>query len=94
MSLHPSLRASDKSNKQRSVLKRPERLRMMQSKEQWKEGDTVFGLPKVKTLRLKIKKEKSAEKVAAATGAAPAAGAGAPAAAPAGKTAAKPAEKK
>jgi hypothetical protein len=46
----------------------------MMEKGQWKEGDPVYGLPKIKTLRLKIKKEK-AEKVEAPTaeGAAPAA---------------------
>jgi len=74
MSIHPSLNLSDKDNKARSVLKRTERLRTMMEKGQWKEGDPVYGLPKIKTLRLKIKKEK-AEKVGALTaeGAAPAA---------------------
>lgn len=62
MSIHPSLSSSDKNKKQRSVLKRIERLRTMQEKGSWKEGDNVFGLPKIKTIRIKIKKEK-AEKV-------------------------------
>lgn len=65
MSIHPSLRSSDKGKKQRSVLKRTERLKIMLEKGNWKEGDRVFGLPKIKTVRIKIKKEK-AEKVAAA----------------------------
>lgn len=75
MSIHPSLKLSDKNKKQRSVLKRAERLRMMLEKGQWKPGDEVCGLPKIKTLRIKIKKEKAAEKVeaAGAEGAAPAA---------------------
>jgi len=38
----------------------------MQEKGQWKEGDRVYSLPKIKTLRIKIKKEK-AEKVAETT---------------------------
>ena len=58
MSIHPSLASSDKDKKQRSVLKRIERLRQMKDKEQWKEGDKVYGLPKIKTIRIKIKKEK------------------------------------
>lgn len=58
MSIHPSLRSSDKDKKQRSVLKRTERLRSMLGKGQWKEGDSVYGLPKIKTIRIKIKKEK------------------------------------
>lgn len=76
MSIHPSLKLSDKNKKQRSVLKRTERLRMMLDKDQWKPGDEVCGLPKIKTLRIKIKKEKAAEKVEAAAteGALPAAG--------------------
>ena len=75
MSIHPSLSISDKDKKQRSVLKRTERLRSMMEKGQWKEGDKVYGLPKIKTIRIKIKKEKAAEKpeAAAAEGAAPAA---------------------
>ncbi|KPK98455.1 MAG: hypothetical protein AMJ95_04285 [Omnitrophica WOR_2 bacterium SM23_72] len=58
MSIHPSLAISDKDKKQRSVLKRTERIRLMQEKGNWKEGDSVYGLPKIKTLRIKIKKEK------------------------------------
>lgn len=74
MSIHPSLNSPEKDRKPRSVLKRLERLRTMIERNQWKEGDSVCGLPKIKTLRIKIKKEK-AEKVvdAAAAGAAPAA---------------------
>lgn len=74
MSIHPSLKLSDKDKKQRPVLKRTERLRTMMEKEQWKPGDKVCGLPKIKTLRIKIKKEKAAEKVevAATEGALPA----------------------
>ncbi len=58
MSIHPSLKLSEKDKKHRSVLKRTERLKMMMEKGQWKEGDSVFSLPKIKTLRIKIKKEK------------------------------------
>jgi len=73
MSIHPSLKLSDKEKKQRSVLKRIERLRTMMERGQWKPQDKVYGLPKIKTLRIKVKKEKAAEKVEAAVteGAAP-----------------------
>jgi len=76
MSMHPSLKATEKGKKQRSVLKRIERLKSMWDKEKWKEGDSVYGLPKIKTIKIRIKKEK-AEKAAepgteAAAGAAPA----------------------
>jgi small basic protein (TIGR04137 family) len=66
MSIHPSLSSSKGDKKTRSVLKRTERLRIMMEKGQWKEGDNVYGLPKIKTIRIKIKKEKAAEKVEAA----------------------------
>lgn len=66
MSIHPSLSSPAKDKKPRSILKRTERLRIMMEKGQWKEGDDVYGLPKIKTVRIKIKKEKAAEKVEAA----------------------------
>jgi len=68
MSIHPSLGISEKDKKQRSVLKRSERLRSMMEKGNWKEGDKVYGLPKLKAIRIKIKKEK-AEKATEATAA-------------------------
>ena len=58
MSIHPSLTISEKDKKTRSVLKRIERIRQMQEKGNWKQGDSVYGLPKIKSLRIKIKKEK------------------------------------
>jgi small basic protein (TIGR04137 family) len=83
MSIHPSLSSSDKNKKQGSVLKRSERLRIMLEKGQWKEGDDVYGLPKIKTIRIKIKKEKAAAEKVGATATEGAAGpAAAEAAAP------------
>lgn len=73
MSIHPSLRASEKNAKQRTVLKRTERLNTMIEKKQWKEGDNVFGLPKIKTIRIKIKKEKTEKAATTTEGTAPAA---------------------
>lgn len=66
MSIHSSLAISEQDKKQRSVLKRSERIRQMMEKGDWKEGDKVYGLPKIKTVRIRIKKEK-VEKVAEAT---------------------------
>ncbi|MFA5500276.1 MAG: small basic protein [Candidatus Omnitrophota bacterium] len=81
MSQHPSLRISDKDKAQRSVLKRHERIKTLKEKEKWtEEEDSVYGLPKVKVTRFKIKKEKAA---AAAEGAEGAAAPAAPGAAPA-----------
>jgi small basic protein (TIGR04137 family) len=93
MSIHPSLTISEKDKKVRSVLKRIERIRQMSEKGSWKEGDSVYGLPKIKSLKIKIKKEKVEKAATTEEGAAaPAAGAkDAKASAPkaAGKAAAK-----
>lgn len=65
MSQHSSLRSSDKDKQVRSVLKRYERIKILKDKEKWKAEESVYGLPKVKVTRFKIKKEKA---VAAAEG--------------------------
>lgn len=94
MSLHPSLTISEKDKKVRSVLTRTERIKQMKEKSNWKEGDLVHGLPKLKSLRIKIKKEKVEKaETPTAEGAAAAPAAGAPAK-EAPKAAAKGQEKK
>jgi small basic protein (TIGR04137 family) len=60
MSVHPSLSSKGKGKRIRSVLKRFERLRELEEKEKRKTGDSVFGLPKIKALRWKVKKAKKA----------------------------------
>lgn len=80
MAQHPSLRSKEKGKQHRSVLKRYERVRELKEKEKWKEGDSVFGLLKLKLLKFKIKKEKAvpaAEAVPGAEGASPLAAEGA-----------------
>jgi len=98
MSQHPSLRSADKDKAQRSVLKRYERVKILKEKDKWKDGESVYGLPKVKIVKFKVKKEKvvAAAEGAAPEGAAPAAGAApakgaAPSKAASAKDAAKPA---
>lgn len=81
MSLHSSLRASSVSARHRNVLKRFERIQKLEADERWQPGMSVFGLPKVKSIKVKVKKVK-AEKAAVTGEAAPAAGA-VPAVAPA-----------
>ena len=87
MSQHPSLRSSAKDKKHRSVLKRYERIGILKEKELWKKEESVFGLPKVKIVKFKIKKEKAVAAEATAEGAAPVEGA-----APAADKAATPAK--
>jgi len=64
MSIHSSLAISWKS-RHRSVLKRFERIKALKDKDKWKEEDSVFGLPKLKIIRIKIKKEKATTEVVA-----------------------------
>ena len=86
MSQHPSLREDSVGAKHRNVLKRFERVKKLQEGNKWGSKNSAFGLPKVKSMKVKVKKTKEAPAEGAAA-AAPAAGAK-PAAAPAGKAAA------
>jgi small basic protein (TIGR04137 family) len=47
MSLHRTLKGSTKIRVKRNVLKRYERIDQLMKEGKWKEGDKVFGLPKV-----------------------------------------------
>ena len=66
MSIHPSLRSLNKGKQYRSVWKRFERLRKLKKEDRWDEKeDSVFGLPKLKIIKAKMKKYKAtAEKEA------------------------------
>ena len=83
MSVHPSLRVTGKMKRHRSVLTRLERLKLLQTQGVWEATQSPLGLPKVKNLRVKVKKEKAAAPADAAAApagtAAPAPAAGAPA---------------
>jgi len=57
MSIHRSLKSRNAHARQRSVLTRGERLTVLNEQEKWEEGETVFGLPKVKVARVRVKKK-------------------------------------
>ena len=71
MSIDKSLRSKDQLKRQRNVLKRAERITELQKKKEWQEGDSVFGLPKVKILvrRKKVKAKEEVKEEAAVEGA-------------------------
>jgi small basic protein (TIGR04137 family) len=48
MSQHPSLKGKSTITAKRSVLKRFERVELLQKRGQWKENQRVIGLPKTK----------------------------------------------
>ena len=61
--------------KHRNVLKRFERIKKLQDEDRWKDRTSIFGLPKIKSIKIKVKKTKEApaEGEAGAPGATPAA---------------------
>jgi small basic protein (TIGR04137 family) len=87
MSLDRSLKAANALIRHRNVLTRAERLDKLAEEDRWKEGKSVFGLPKVahrKQAIAKDVKEETAEGAVAGTPGAPAAGAAAAGGAAAG----------
>jgi len=48
MTMDKSLKSSSKLVRRRNVLKRDERIAKLTDEEKWSEGDSVFGLQKVK----------------------------------------------
>lgn len=88
MTIHTSLRNRAGLAGQRNVWTRVERLAALKKIGRWHDGETVLGLPKVRT-RFKTKAKKKEPKAEAAAAAAPAGKGAAPAAAPAAKPAAK-----
>ncbi len=87
MTMDKSLRMRAGLARARGVLSRDERILQLQSNDKWNEGRSPLGLPKVRVIKLSMKKKKKAKEEEGADGAAaPAAGkAAAPAAKAAGK---------
>ncbi len=81
MSIHRSLVSKGKLVRHRNVLTRAERLQVLLEENRWKTGASPFALPKVRSIKHKVKKTKKKEEAAT------------PAAAPAAGAAAKPADK-
>ncbi len=82
MSIDKSLRRKNQLQRARNVLTRGERIKTLQTEERWPDQRSPYGLPKVKVVKLvvkKTKKVKDEEKVEGAEGE------GTAAAAPAGK---------
>lgn len=56
MSQHPSLRVDSVGAKHRNVLSRLERIKKMKDSGKWGDRETALGLPKIKSLKIKVKK--------------------------------------
>jgi small basic protein (TIGR04137 family) len=91
MTIDKSLKVKAGAIQNRNVLTRAERIAKLQEAERWREGDRVLGLPKVRVVKISLKKKKKAkaeegaEAGKPAAAAAPAAGAAKAGAAKGGK---------
>ncbi|GIW82994.1 MAG: hypothetical protein KatS3mg105_4801 [Gemmatales bacterium] len=72
MSIDKSLRPKNSLQRTRSVLTRAERIMKLIDEERWAEGRSPYGLPKVKVVKVSLKKSKKTkeDKVQAAAAAA------------------------
>jgi len=77
MSVDKSLKMKGKLVRPRNVFTRIERIKILKGEGKWEPTMSVFGIPKVKSIKLKrkAKSEKKAAKAEAAAGVTPAAGA-------------------
>ncbi len=62
MTIDKSLKIKAGSVKTRNVLTRAERLVKLTETDRWKEGDPVFGIPKVRVQKISLKKKKKVKK--------------------------------
>ena len=62
MTIDKSLKVKAGAAKTRNVLTRAERLTKLIDEDRWKEGDPVYGIPKVRVVKLALKKKKKAKK--------------------------------
>jgi len=73
MSIDKSLRRKNQLARARNVLTRGERIKVLMDEERWQEGRSPYGLPKVKVIKLVVKKAKKAKEEEKAEGEAAAA---------------------
>jgi small basic protein (TIGR04137 family) len=58
VSIHSSFRTGGSAAKHRNVLTRLERLEKLEAAERWKQENGLFGLPKVRSIKVAMKKKK------------------------------------
>jgi small basic protein (TIGR04137 family) len=61
MSIDKSLRRKNSLERARNVLTRGERIKTLIDEERWQEGRSPYNLPKVKVVKLVVKKAKKAK---------------------------------
>lgn len=63
MTIDKSLKIKAGSTKTRNVLTRAERLEKLIETDRWEDGDSIYGLPKVRVQKISMKKKKKVKKV-------------------------------
>jgi small basic protein (TIGR04137 family) len=58
VTIDKSLKTKGRLQRTRSVLSRDERIQQMKADDRWKEGQSPFGLPKLRVVRLVVGKKK------------------------------------
>jgi small basic protein (TIGR04137 family) len=61
MSIDKSLRRKNQLARARNVLTRGERIKRLMDEERWQDGRSPYSLPKVKVIKLVVKKAKKAK---------------------------------
>lgn len=67
MSIDKSLKMSNRLQRSRNVLSRAERIAELRDREVWEEGQSIYGLPKVRVFRAKRRGKPAEKKEEAAT---------------------------
>lgn len=62
MSVDKSLKRKGRLSRSRNVLKRDERIAQMKEAERWVDGQSPFGIPKTRVLKVVIGKKKEKKK--------------------------------
>ena len=62
MTIDKSLKIKAGSAKTRNVYTRAERIEKLKDMEKFNDGDKIYGLPKVRVLKISLKKKKKAKK--------------------------------
>ena len=94
MTMDKSLKVRQGLVRSRSVLNRAERIQRLKTADRWQEGDSPFGLAKVRVYKLAVKKKKKKKEEEGAEGAEAGAAPAAAGAAPAAEAGKKEAPKK
>ncbi len=58
MAIDKSLKVKSGGKRSRNVLNRAERLEKLKESDRWTEGDPVLGIPKVRVLKVSLRKKK------------------------------------